>query len=344
MNAPTTAIDAFAPASAPATDSAGLHAMAALPTLADIEAAAQVVYADFAPTPQYRWALLSERLGTECWLKHENHTPVGAFKIRGGLTYFDQLARRGALPREVVSATRGNHGQSMGWAARRHGVACTIVVPRGNSVEKNAAMRALGVTLIEHGDDFQEAREHAIQLAADRGAHMVPSFHADLLRGVATYWWEFLRAVPQLAVAYVPIGQGSGACSAIAAKRALGHGVRIVGVVSAHATTYADSIAAGHVVEAPVTTQLADGMACRVADPAALAILAPHLDHVVKVTDAEVAAAMRALFTDTHNVAEGAGAAAFAAAMQERGSLAGLPVGLALTGGNVDAAMFAGVL
>lgn len=210
MNAPTTAIDAFAPAPAPATDSASLHAMAALPTLADIEAAAQVVYADFAPTPQYRWALLSERLGTECWLKHENHTPVGAFKIRGGLTYFDQLARRGALPREVVSATRGNHGQSMGWAARRHGVACTIVVPRGNSVEKNAAMRALGVTLIEHGDDFQEAREHAIQLAADRGAHMVPSFHADLLRGVATYWWEFLRAVPQLAVAYVPIGQGSG--------------------------------------------------------------------------------------------------------------------------------------
>ena len=206
-----------------------------LPTLADIEAAAQVVYRDFAATPQYRWALLSERLGTDCWLKHENHTPVGAFKIRGGLTYFDQLARRGALPREVVSATRGNHGQSMGWAARRHGVACTIVVPRGNSVEKNAAMRALGVTLVEHGSDFQEAREHAMHIAAERGAHMVPSFHTDLLRGVSTYWWEFLRAVPQLDVVYVPIGQGSGACSAIAAKLALGHGVRVVGVVSSHA-------------------------------------------------------------------------------------------------------------
>jgi threonine dehydratase len=203
-----------------------------LPSLADIEAAATVVYRDFPPTPQYRWGLLSERLGTECWLKHENHTPVGAFKIRGGLTYFDQLARRGPLPREVISATRGNHGQSMGWAARRHGVACTIVVPRGNSLEKNAAMRALGVTLVEHGDDFQEAREHALHLAQERGAHMVPSFHPDLLRGVATYWWEFLRAVPQLDVVYVPIGQGSGACSAIAAKRALGHGVRIVGVVS----------------------------------------------------------------------------------------------------------------
>ena len=315
-----------------------------LPTLADIEAAAQVVYRDFAATPQYRWALLSERLGTDCWLKHENHTPVGAFKIRGGLTYFDQLAQRGAPPQEVISATRGNHGQSMGWAARRHGVACTIVVPRGNSVEKNAAMRALGVTLVEHGSDFQEAREHAMHIAAERGAHMVPSFHADLLRGVSTYWWEFLRAVPQLDVVYVPIGQGSGACSAIAAKLALGHGVRVVGVVSSHATTYADSVAAGRVVEAPVTTQLADGMACRVADAAALAIIAPHIDHIVQVSDNEVAAAMRALFTDTHNVAEGAGAAAFAAALQEKDRLAGQTVGVALTGGNVDADIFSQVL
>ena len=315
-----------------------------LPTLADIEAAAEVVYRDFPPTPQYRWGLLSERLGTDCWLKHENHTPVGAFKIRGGLTYFDQLAQRGAMPAEVISATRGNHGQSMGWAARSHGVACTIVVPRGNSVEKNAAMRALGVTLIEQGSDFQEAREHAMQLAAQRGAHMVPSFHADLLRGVATYWWEFLRAVPQMEVAYVPIGQGSGACSAIAAKLALGHRVRIVGVVSRHATTYADSVAAGRVIEAPVTTQLADGMACRVADPEALAIIAPHIDHSVQVSDDEVAVAMRAIFTDTHNAAEGAGAAAFAAALQEKSLLAGQTVGLALTGGNVDAAVFGQVL
>ena len=213
-----------------------------------------------------------------------------------------------------------------------------------NSVEKNAAMRALGVTLIEHGEDFQEAREHAIALAAQRGAHMVPSFHTDLLRGVSTYWWEFLRAVPQLDVAYVPIGQGSGACSAIAAKMALGHKVRIVGVVSRHATTYADSVAAGRVVEAPVTTRLADGMACRVADQQALDIIAPHIDHIVQVSDDEVAAAMRALFTDTHNVAEGAGAAALAAALQERSQLRGQAVGLALTGGNVDAAVFSKVL
>lgn len=315
-----------------------------LPSLHDIEAAATVVYREFGPTPQYCWGQLSAKLGTTCWLKHENHTPVGAFKIRGGLTYFEQLARNGAMPSEVVSATRGNHGQSMGWAARAHGVRCTIVVPQGNSTEKNAAMRALGVTLIEHGTDFQESREHAVELAAQRGAHMVPSFHADLLRGVATYWWEFFQAVPDLDVVYVPIGQGSGACSAIAAKRALGRAVRIVGVVSAHATTYADSLAAGRVVEAPVTTQLADGMACRVADAQALAILQGNLDHIVQVSDAEVAQAMRDIFACTHNVAEGAGAAAYAAALKECQALRGQNVGLALSGGNVDSAMLAAVL
>jgi threonine dehydratase len=315
-----------------------------LPTLSEIEAAAQVVYREFQATPQYRWALLNKRLGTECWVKHENHTPVGAFKIRGGLTYFDRLKQRGQLPTHVICATRGNHGQSIGWAARAQGVACSIVVPLGNSVEKNAAMRALGVTLIEYGGDFQESREYAVAMAAQTGTHMVSSFHADLLCGVSTYWWEFFKAVPQLDVVYVPIGQGSGVCAAIAAKLALERTVKIVGVVSAHATTYADSVAAGRVVESPVTTQLADGMACRLADEAALKIIAAHVDHIVKVTDAEVAQAMRDLYTDTHNVAEGAGAAGFAAAMQERGALSGLTVGTTLCGGNVDSAVFAQVL
>ncbi len=315
-----------------------------LPSLAEIEHAARVVYREFHATPQYRWGLSSQRLGTDCWIKHENHTPVGAFKIRGGLTYFDALKQRGALPREVISATRGNHGQSIGWAARANGVPCTVVVPRGNSLEKNAATRALGVTLIEHGDDFQDSREFAIRLASERGAHMVPSFHPDLLRGVATYWWEFMRAVPDLDVIYVPIGQGSGACSAIAAKLALGRTMRIVGVISAHATTYADSLAAGRVVASPVSTQLADGMACRMADQAALEVIAPHIDHLVQVTDDEVADAMRALFADTHNVAEGAGAASFAGAMQERTQLVGQVVGTTLCGGNVDSGILARVL
>lgn len=315
-----------------------------LPNLQAIEAAAHIIYREFQPTPQYRWGLLSEKLGTSCWVKHENHTPVGAFKIRGGLTYFDALVQSGTLPREVVSATRGNHGQSIGWAARAHGVGCTIVVPHGNSLEKNAAMRSLGVTLIEHGDDFQAAREFAIALAQERNTHIVPSFHPALLRGVATYWWEFFRAAPNLDVVYVPIGQGSGACAAIAAKRALHHSARIVGVVSAHATTYADSLAAGRVVESPVSTELADGMACRVADAQALEIMQGEIDHIVQVTDAEVAQAMRDLFASTHNVAEGAGAAAFAAAMQERESLHGQTVGVTISGGNVDSAMLARVL
>ena len=313
-------------------------------TLQDIEAAAQVVYREFQATPQYRWGLSSGRLGTDCWIKHENHTPVGAFKIRGGLTYFDALKTRGEMPTEVISATRGNHGQSMGWAARAHGVACTIVVPHGNSLEKNAAIRALGVRLLEHGAEFQEAREYAIELAKERGAHMVPSFHHNLVRGVATYWWEFFKAVPQMDVAYVPIGLGSGAAAAISAKLALGHKVKIVGVVSAHATTYAQSIAAGRVIASPVTTQLADGMACRIADQTALDFLTPHIDHIVRVTDDEVAQAMRHLYADTHNVAEGAGAASFAAAMQERTFLKGLVVGTTLCGGNVDAGVFAQVL
>ena len=315
-----------------------------LPSLSDIEAAAQVVYREFQATPQYRWGLLSQRLGTDCWIKHENHTPVGAFKIRGGLVFFDALRAQGALPREVISATRGNHGQSVAWAARAHGVACTIVVPIGNSVEKNAAMRALGAHLIEWGDDFQASREYALALAHQRGALMVPSFDASLICGVSTYWWEFFRAVPNLDVVYVPIGLGSGACAAIAAKLALGRRMRIVGVVSAHATTYADSLAAGRVVASPVATVIADGMAVRLAEASALAIMARHIDHVVQVSDDAVAQAMRDLFHDTHNVAEGAGAASFAAAMQERAGLVGQVVGTTLCGGNVDSAVFAGVL
>jgi threonine dehydratase len=315
-----------------------------LPSLEEIVAASAVVYRAMPPTPQYRWATSSLRLGTDCWFKHENHSPVGAFKIRGGLTFFEALRARGALPAAVISATRGNHGQSVAWSARAHGVRCMIVVPLGNSVEKNSAMRALGAELVEHGDDFQASREHAAALALQQGALMVPSFGAELVRGVATGWWEFFRAAPALDVVYVPIGLGSGICAAIAAKRALGHPVRIVGVVSRHASTYADSLAAGKVVAAPVSTVLADGMACRVAESDALDILRPHVDHVVQVDDAEVAEAMRAIFADTHNVAEGAGAAGFAAALQERAQNRGQVVGTVLSGGNVDSAMFARVL
>ncbi|MEO7547000.1 MAG: threonine dehydratase [Ramlibacter sp.] len=313
----------------------------------EVEAARQTVYAVMPPTPQYAWPLLRERLGLPVWVKHENHTPAGAFKVRGGLTYFAQLAKDQPALQGVISATRGNHGQSVGAAARRHRMAATIVVPHGNSLEKNAAMRALGATLIEHGDDFQAAREHAIALARTRELHMVPSFHRDLIKGVMSYWVEFFESFvrgQEPEVVFVPIGQGSGFCAAAAARAHTGARSALIGVVSAHATTYLDSFRAGKVVEAPVTTQLADGMACRVADPEALDIVLRHADDVVTVTDAEVAQAMRVLFADTHNVAEGAGAAALAAVMQQRERWQGKSVGIALTGGNVDSAVFAKVM
>jgi threonine dehydratase len=308
-----------------------------------IESARRIVREAVPPTPQQRWPLLDQRVGAQVWVKHENHTPVGAFKLRGGLTYFDALRRREPQVRGVISATRGNHGQSVGFAARRHSMAATIVVPRGNSVEKNAAMRALGVELIEYGDDFQASREQALRLSQERGLHMIPSYHDDLVRGVATYWIELFEAV-QPDTVFVPIGQGSGICACAAARAYTGVRTRIVGVVSAHATAYLQSFREGQVVEAPATTQLADGMACRVPDAQALELIRREVDDVVAVTDDEVAGAMRALFADTHNVAEGAGAAALAAVLAQRERLAGRSVAITLSGGNVDSAVFARVL
>jgi len=314
------------------------------PSREQIAAAADIVHDAMAPTPQQCWPLLSARLGAETWVKHENHTPVGAFKVRGGLVYFEELARSGRQPRGMICATRGNHGQSVAFAARRYGIPATIVVPRGNSREKNAAMRALGAELIEHGHDFQAAREQAEALAADQGLEMVPSFHPLLVTGVATYALEFLAAAPALEVVYVPIGLGSGICGMLAARDALGLRTEVVGVVSAHATAYAESFAAGAPVESPVSTRLADGMACRVVEPAALALILAGVDRIVQVTDAEVAAAMALIYECTHNVAEGAGAAAVAAAAQEAARLRGRRVGVVLSGANVDREVFAAVL
>jgi len=314
----------------------------------EIEAAQRTVYAAMPATPQYAWPLLGARLGCRVWAKHENHTPLGAFKVRGGLTYMEALARTQPAVRHVVSATRGNHGQSIGFAAARHGLAATIVVPHGNSVEKNAAMRALGVQLVEHGDDFQAASEHAARLADTEGLHRVPSFARDLVRGVATGWVEFFEALKQAgdvpAVLFIPIGLGSGFAGAAAARRHCGVATKLVGVVSTHATAYRDSFRAGRPLDAPVSTLLADGMACRTPVPESLAVLAAEAEDVVAVSDDEVAQAMRWLFTDTHNVAEGAGAAALAAAMQQRGRWQGKTVGIAVSGGNVDAAVYARVL
>jgi threonine dehydratase len=313
-------------------------------TLDDLHAASAIVHAVIPHTPQFEWPLLSAKLGFATVVKHENHTPVGAFKIRGGLVYVDHLVRSGERVSGLYSATRGNHGQSIALAGARHGLPVTIVVPHGNSTGKNDAMRSLGARLIEAGDDFQAAREHAQALCAADGGHMVPSFHPLLVAGVATGSAELLASGPPLDVVYVPIGMGSGACAMIAARQALGLKTEIVGVTSSHARAYALSYAAGHVIESPVTTLLADGMACRIPDADALAAMRAGLSRIVEVDDGEIAHAMRLMFECTHQVAEGAGAAALAAAWQERAQQSGRRVGLVHTGGNVDRAVFAQTL
>ncbi|MDI1286783.1 MAG: threonine dehydratase [Reyranella sp.] len=309
-------------------------------SLQDVEDAAAIVYAAMPPTPQYAWPLLAKRTGCEVWVKHENHTPTGAFKVRGGLVYMDRLRRVQPGVAGVISATRGNHGQSIALAAARTGIAATIVVPQGNSVEKNAAMRAFGATLVESGHDFDAARETAMRLAGERGLSMVPSFHRDLVCGVATYALELFRAAPALDTVYVPIGLGSGICGTIAARDALGLSTRIVGVVSTEAPAYALSFAAGKVVPTNSADTMADGMAVRGPDADALKVILKGADRIVKVSDAEIAAAMRAYYEDTHQLTEGAGAASLAALMQERERLAGKRVGLILSGGNIDRPLY----
>ena len=314
------------------------------PSLDALEAAAALIYQSMPPTPQYRWPLLEARVGTTVWVKHENHTPTGAFKVRGGLVYLEELCRTGAKPDGVISATRGNHGQSVGFAARRYGIPAAVVVPFGNSVEKNAAMRSLGVEVIEQGHDFQAAAEVADRIAIDRGWHRFPSFHPLLVRGVGTYALELFRAVPELDTVYVPVGMGSGLCGVIAARDALGLRTRVVAVVSDRAPAFALSYEQGRIVSHDVTTRIADGMACRTPVEAALAIARHGAERVVQVSDDEVESAMRALFADTHNTAEGGGAAALAALLQEKERMRGRKVAVVLSGGNVDSNLFAAVL
>ena len=304
--------------------------------LGQLERAHEIVGAAVPPTPAYAWPLLAQRLGTGVVVKHENHTPTGAFKVRGGLVYVDRLKRERPHTAGLISATTGNHGQSLAFAAGRYRVPVTIYVPHGNSIEKNRAMRAFGANLVEHGEDFQAAREEAYRQAETNGLEIVPAFHPDLVLGVATFALELLRAVPDLDMLYVPIGQGSGICGCILARDLLGLKTEIVGVQATEAPSYALSFAAGTVVTTATSNTLADGMATRIPDAEALAIIRKGASRIVQVTDDEIALAMRAYWVDTHNLAEGAGAAALAAALQEKQKLAGKRVGLVLSGGNID--------
>jgi threonine dehydratase len=313
-------------------------------TLSELEVAAEVVGRHMPPTPQHHWPLLSRRAGCDVFVKHENHTPIAAFKVRGGITYMNELRQSGAKIGGVITATRGNHGQSVARAATAVGLKSVILVPHGNSREKNAAMRAFGAELIEHGVDFDEAKDEAYRLAAARNLHIVPPFDAALVKGVATAGREMLTALPDLDTVYVPIGMGSGACGMIMARDLLGRKTEVVGVVAANAPCIALSIAAGKPVPTNTAATFADGMACRVPDVAALEIMTRGAARIVTVSEDEIADAMRAYYEDTHNLAEGAGAAAFAALMQERGRMAGKRIGVVLSGGNVDREVFAEVL
>ena len=312
-------------------------------TLAELDAAAAVVYSAMRPTTQQRWPLLDARCGTAVWVKHENHTPIGAFKVRGGLVNLHELHRTQPGVSGVIAATRGNHGQAVAFAAARYGLRCAVVVPQGNSISKNRAMHALGAELIERGHDFQASLEAAGQIASERGWHLVPSFDPHLVRGAATYTLELLRAVPELRTLYVPIGLGSGICGAIAARDALGARTEIVAVVAAAAPAYARSLSLDRLISHEVTTRIADGMACRTPVAEAVATIRRGAARVVEVSDDEIEAAMRAIFDDTHNVAEGAAAAALAGLVKDRDRTTG-SAGFVLTGANVDAAVFSRVL
>jgi threonine dehydratase len=327
-----------------ATFSPSTPATSSLPTLEEFRTAQDLVYSVMQPTPQIVWPLLCERLGTEVWVKHENHTPVGAFKARTAVVYAAELFHKTSGITGLVTATRGNHGQSVALAARRFNVPAHVVVPRGNSSEKNEAMRAQGAQLIEFGSDFQESKEHAKHLAEERGWHFVPSYHRDVVKGVGTYWVEFFSSVNDFDVVYVPIGQGSGICSCVAVRNGMNLKTKIVGVVAEGAPAYKLSFEAGRKIEAPVTTLLADGMACRTPDDESLAVVLQNVDHIVQVSEEAIRQAMRILFTDTHNVAEGAGAASMAGALKEKVALQKKRVGLVITGGNVDHDVFASVL
>jgi len=313
-------------------------------TIIELEATREIVYRHMRPTPAYTWPLLSQRTGCNVWVKHENHTPVGAFKVRGGLVYLSGLKATQPDLKGVISATRGNHGQSMAYAAGKLGLEAVIVVPEGNSPDKNEAIKALGAELIIHGADFQEALEFTQNLAKERDLFMIGPFEKPLLRGVATYALEFFEQAGNLDAVYVPIGMGSGICGLITVRDALGLKTEIIGVVAEGAPAYALSFEKGEVVSTNTADTIADGVACRVPSAEAFAIIKNGAARVIRVSDEQIMDAMGIYFTDTHNLAEGAAAAPLAGLMKEKDIQAGRKVGLILSGGNADRATFAKVM
>jgi len=313
-------------------------------TLDDLHDATAVVRSLVPPTPAYAWPLLARRTGVEVVVKHENHTPTGSFKARGGLVYVEMLRRENRLPPGLVTATRGNHGQSVAIAAKKAGIPALIVVPEGNSAEKNAAMEAFGGKLVVAGRDFDEARAIAGRIASERDYHCVASFDRALVLGVATYAYELLTDWPDLSRVYVPVGMGSGICGMIAGRDLLGLRTEIIGVVADNAPAFALSLACGHPVSTNSANTFADGLACRQPQAEPFAIIRKGAAQIVRVSETEIAEAVRVIYTDTHNVAEGAGAAPFAALLKQREALQGKRVAIVLSGGNIDISVFTRLL
>lgn len=312
-------------------------------TLAELESAADIVHEVFGPTPFYRWPLLCQRAGVEVWVKHENHTPTGAFKIRGGLVYMAERAARGDT-QGIIAASTGNHGQSVTVAGRNFGLRVIIVVPEGNSPEKNALMRAQGAELVEHGADFQDAFDYASERAVAEQLFMMPSFDQTLVRGVGTYGLELFRQQSDLDAVYVPIGLGSGICGVVSARNAMGSKADVVGVVASGAPAYQLSFESRQLVTTNTVDTFAAGVACRIPVQPALDTIWSNVDRIVAVDDEDIRAAIRAYFVDTHNAVEGAGACALAALICERELMRGKRAGVIVSGGNVDREDFVDIL
>ncbi len=313
-------------------------------TKEQLESAAQYIYQHMSATPQYSWPQINKRVGCSVIVKHENHTPIGAFKARGGLTFVSWLRANHPEVEGIITATRGNHGQAQAFAASMAGIKPVVVVPHGNSIEKNNAMRSFGAELIEHGDDFNDALLQVSKLAKKRNLFIVPPFHEQIMLGVATYGLELFNAVPDLDRVYVPIGCGSGICGTITARNALGLKTEIIGVVSDQFSAAKKSFESGTIIDTGPAHSFADGMAVRVPVPDAYAIYSKGVERIIQVSDDEIAEATRIYFKDTHNAAEGAGAASLAAALKERDQLKNKKVGVILTGGNIDTDAFRQIL
>lgn len=309
-------------------------------TLADFETAAAELNGIFSPTPQISWPLLNQRCGCEVWIKHENHLPTGSFKIRGGIWYTKNRLKSRNESNGVIAATRGNHGQSVALSAFSYRIPASVVVPFGNSIEKNRAMVAYGAELIQFGTDFNDSLEHAHQLATERDLNFFPSFHPLLVQGVGTYAIEFFRRVLDLHTIYVPIGMGSGICGMIAARNALNLKTEIVGVVAEKAPAYALSFAHRKTIDTSSSDTIADGLAVRKPHPEALEFILNGASRIVAVTEKQILNAIGFFFRDTHNIAEGAGASPLAALLTERKNMQGRKVGLVLSGGNIDWELF----